>query len=86
VPFIIANAAITALVFGLFGGLAGATNDNEAKRIAIAGTVLMALLTISMSILYLVYGMRLIQTLTKTGGSAAAQSPVVKNLYNTTGW
>jgi hypothetical protein len=44
----------------------------------------MAILTIVMVVAYLIYGRALIKTLTKTGGKAASESPVVKNLYYAT--
>jgi hypothetical protein len=37
----------------------------------------MASLTIIMVLVYLIYGSRLIKTLTKTGGGAASKSPVI---------
>jgi hypothetical protein len=44
----------------------------------------MAILTLVMVVAYLIYGRALIKTLTKTGGGAAKESPVVKNLYYAT--
>jgi hypothetical protein len=41
----------------------------------------MAGLTLIMVALYLIYGYRLIQALSKSGGSTGKQSTVVKNLY-----
>lgn len=82
VPFVIANACLAALIFGLFASIGGAHDASEAKRIAVAATALMAILTITMIIFYVVYGSKLIGTLKDMGESS--ESPVVKSLYYAT--
>lgn len=56
IPFAVANALLGILIFALFGSIGAATNESQAKRIVIAATVIMAIITIVMIILYLVYG------------------------------
>jgi hypothetical protein len=80
-PFIIVNTIIGIIVFGLFGAIGGTNDADVANKLSMTGTIIMAILTLVMVIVYLVYGRALINTLTKTGGKAAAESPVVRRLY-----
>jgi hypothetical protein len=55
-PFIIANAILSVLVFGVFGSISTATSPTNANRLVQGATIGMAVITFIMVILYLIYG------------------------------